>query len=122
MWKLQIAQTVSHGYWKRSSERLCPRINQIGEVFKTNPEQAKSLTTTILLEYLEKHKLKMWFNPEEDVDEYHDDLQKYSTDLAARTLLLMVMSHAVKYGDPVCIRACHRYYLLSLYNLVTEFV
>ena len=104
-----------------------PHIPQLKEEHAKNKEQAKETLSEIMLDFLKEHKIPLWFNPTEQSSvQYFDDLQKYSSDLAARSLLLMIFSHAIKYGDPICIRACQRqeitesfYFIIKTYVFLT---
>ena len=69
------------------------------------------MTDGLMLDFLEKHKLGLWFDDNACLD-YYDDLQKYASDIASSTLLLMNFIHSIKYGDCTSIRACHKIYAL----------
>ena len=90
-------------------------IEDLEEELKIDLTSAKNLLARLIVDFLEKFNLKLWFKPEES-PEYYDDLNKYSCDTASRSLLLMVFSHAVKYGDAVCIRACHKIFAIFFYG------
>ena len=95
-----------------------PHISQLKEEHTKNQIQAQDILSQMMLDFLRDHKISLWFSPTEQSSvEYFDDLQKYSSDLASRSLLLMIFRHAIKYGDPVCIRACQRQEITYTLNL-----
>ena len=87
---------------------FCEHIEDIKVMFAEDKEKAKFYIKGLVRQFLIKYKLSLWYDPEMEFS-YHDDLHKYTCDTASRGLLLMAFSHAIKYGDSTCIRACHRF-------------
>ena len=65
--------------------------------------------------FLHSRSIRLWF--ESDVKPiFFDDVQSYASNLVSRVLLQLVHRHAVKYGDPIALRACHKIYVLFFYS------
>ena len=64
--------------------------------------------------FLATRQIRLWFDPE-DKPSFFDDMNAYAANLVSRMLLHFVHRHAVKYGDPVTLRACHIIYTLFFY-------
>jgi hypothetical protein len=52
-------------------------------------------------------KLQLWWDPAQPEPEFYDDQEEYAASVAVRTLHVMSLKHAVKYGDATAMRALH---------------
>ena len=71
-------------------------ISEIEHLYKTDEEGAKQKTEILMSEFLDTHKLSLWYDQSFD-GQYLDDLQKYACDMASSTLLLMNFIHSIRY-------------------------
>ena len=89
-------------------------ILEIEKKFNFGCQNLLNIVCDLMNQFLELHNIKLWYDPT-DSPSFSDDLKKYASDASARVLLVMVFSHAIKYGDTECIRACHRVFVAFFY-------
>ena len=77
--------------------------------------QSEAWLSDFFNSFLDSRSIRLWFDSDAKPTLF-DDVQSYASNLVSRVLLQLVHRHAVKYGDPVALRACHKIYVIFFYS------